>query len=338
MAQGISKTTEDKKQEFLTPLLHLQNLKIAFETEQGFKTVMNNAEVKIFPQQRVGFLGESGSGKSVSALSILKLLPHPSAQVSGRFFWRGEDMESLATNDFRQLFRWKKIAFVFQEMGAALNPVMTIGQQFDEILTPEQKKNKEVENLLQECGFADPKSVLTAYPHTLSGGMQQRILLALALVHNPELIITDEPTSALDSSLQQRMMQLIENRVAKNKMAWLVISHDLGLVGKYCDFIYVFYAGKIVEEAPAQELLFHPHHPYSLGLLKSAVTLYTEKKQHLYSIPFPTEKKQPLPGCVFADRCSYSQKICFTLSPQYNSIGSNRKCACHFPILESLAK
>src|SRR3954471_18200464 len=291
------------------PLLDVQDLSIGFGGDSGVVAITDQVSFHIRPGEAYGLVGESGCGKSVTCLSLLKLLPAPGGKVlSGRILFQGRDILSMPREDLRKL-RGGSIGMIFQEPGAALNPLWPIRRQ---LLEPFHfhpfpgDPEKRIRGLLDRVGIADPDRVLAAYPHQLSGGMLQRVMIAMALCLNPSLLIADEPTTALDVTVQAQIMELIEDLRREFNAAILMITHNLNLVAQYADRVGVMYAGRIVEESPVADFLARPLHPYSEGLLGALPKLAPRGRELMR--PIPGQVPRPvdyLPGCRFRDRCPH---------------------------------
>ena len=294
-------------------LLEVENLSIGFQNEEGIIAITEGVSFRIEPGEAYGLVGESGCGKSVTCLSLLKLLPMPGGKVlSGRVLFKGRDILTMTPEELRHI-RGGEIGMIFQEPGAALNPLWPIRKQ---LLEPFQYHSfngnplARVTSLLDRVGIADPKRVLESYPHQLSGGMLQRVMIAMALSLNPSLLIADEPTTALDVTVQAQIMELIEDLRREFKMSVLMITHNLNLIAQYADRVGVMYAGRIVEESTVEGFLQHPAHPYAEGLLAALPRL---SGAHAPMRPIPGQVPRPsdyVTGCRFQDRCSKAFAPC----------------------------
>lgn len=292
----------------LQPLLEIKNLSIAFETNRGLVRPVNESSLTLYPGQTVALVGESGCGKSVTAMSILRLIPSPPARVmGGEIIFNGRNLLSLSEREMQSV-RGKDIAMIFQEPMTSLNPVYTIGDQIAEAVVLHQNVNKRdalriAEQSLFDVGINDPKGRLAAYPHQLSGGMRQRVMIAMALSCQPKLLIADEPTTALDVTIQAQILDLLRKLQDERGMAILMITHDLGVVAEFADTVAVMYASRIVETATVESLFDAPTHPYTRGLLNSVPKL-NQPAGRLTTIPgaVPNPAKFPS-GCKFHTRC-----------------------------------
>ena len=327
-------------------LLEVKNLSVAFSSGKKQLEVVSGISFSVAPGEILALVGESGCGKSASCLALTGLLPTPPATYraekilfqcsSGSF-----DLADITPRNLRKV-RGGHIAYIFQEPTASLNPVMRIGDQISEVLKlhrPEIKDRKaETVSLLSQVGITSPQDRLKSYPHELSGGMQQRVMIAMALAGNPELLIADEPTTALDVTVQAQILELLDNLRRTRKMAVILISHNLGVVSQLADRIAVMYAGKIVEYGTAEDLLFSPRHPYTQALL-SAIPVLGSTQTELNTIPgmVPPPGNFP-PGCRFCGRCKHFdhltpelQQLCRTEIPQDIEIAPNHQVSCHAP-------
>lgn len=294
------------------PLLEVRHLDIAFADGKRLTKRTDNVHFQVRPGEIVSIVGESGCGKSITALSLLRLLNRHGRVVGGEALYKGRDLLAMTEKELDQV-RGREIAMVFQDIMYSLNPVFTIGNQMTETLRRhmgmhrKQAWDKAVE-LLEKTGIAQPEAVMRKYPHMLSGGMRQRVMIAMALTCNPSLLIADEPTTALDVTIQLQIMQLLKRLRDEYGMAILLITHDIGLVTEMADRVVVMYAGECVEEATTQQLLESPAHPYTQALLRAVPGIHDPKDRRLYSIPGNVpEEYQDLPGCRFAPRCPYGQ-------------------------------
>lgn len=315
-------------------LLELKNLKTHFNTPDGTVSAVDDVNFQISTGETVGIVGESGCGKSVTSLSIMRLLPD-TAQISGEISFRGEDLLQKSESQMRQI-RGNEMSMIFQEPMTSLNPVYTIGNQISETLRLHQgldKKqafNKAIE-YLNMVGIPSPKQRAREYPHQLSGGMQQRAMIAMALSCNPQLLIADEPTTALDVTIQAQILELMKDLKQRLSTAIIMITHDLAVVAEMCERVIVMYSGKVVEIANIRELFKTPFHPYTEGLIKSIPKLHS-KTDFLYEIegtvPNPLELPQ---GCKFHNRCDYASEKCQTQEPELIEQENNHFVRCFYP-------
>ena len=301
-------------------LLSVENLRTYFTTEAGEAKAVDGVSFSIERGETLGLVGESGCGKSVTSLSVMRLIADPPGRiVSGDIRFRGRSLLTLSDSDMREV-RGNDIAMIFQEPMTSLNPVFTCGFQIDEAvilhqgLGPKAAREKTVE-MLQLVGIPDPSQRANEYPHQLSGGMRQRVMIAMALCCNPDVLIADEPTTALDVTIQAQILELLERLQAELGMAVLMITHDLGVIAEVADRVAVMYAGKIVESAVVDRIFEQPRHPYTIGLLESIPKL-NEQKEKLSVIPGTVPDATRFPsGCRFAPRCSRAEAVCREAEP-----------------------
>lgn len=314
-------------------LLELRNLQIEFGTGAQAVRAVDGVSLTLKAGKALCLVGESGSGKSVTALSIARLLPSPPARyVGGEIRIEGRDVLQMPAGELRSI-RGGVVSYVFQEPGASLNPVFRIGAQILEVLQyhrPGLANDAEVTRLLRQVGIPAPESRLRNYPHELSGGMQQRVMIAMALASQPRLLVADEPTTALDVTIQAQIIELLGDLRRQLGMAVLLITHNLGIVGDIADEVAVMYAGQIVEHGPARDVLQRPLHPYTQALIQSVPVIATDVDR-LVTIPGSV----PLPGhfpngCRFHPRCPKAQPACATQSPALTDIGSGRQVRCPY--------
>ena len=304
-------------------LLSVENLKISFAGERPL-TVVDNVSFKLGQEDVVGLVGESGCGKTLTALSIIRLLPANTA-YSGKVFFKGDDLLNKNEKVLRKL-RGRDISMVFQEPMTSLNPVFTVGYQIAEVLITHKdlsKKQalKESVELLRTVKISSPELRVKEYPHQMSGGMRQRIMIAMAIACNPSLLIADEPTTALDVTIQAQILELLETLKGKSKMSLLLITHDLGIIAEWAKRVEIMYAGRIVEEADVKEIFTNPRHPYTIGLLES---LPKKKGERLIPIPGQVPGLGELPyGCKFSPRCRFAVKECSEKEPALVPAGDN---------------
>lgn len=315
------------------PLLDVRNLKTYFYIEDSVITAVDLVSFVVQEGETLGIVGESGSGKSVTALSIMRLIPSPPAKiVDGKILFKGEDLLLKSEDEMRRI-RGKEISMIFQEPMTSLNPVLTIGAQISEaIMLHEGVSKKEAleksEHLLHLCKVSLPKKRLRQYPHELSGGMRQRAMIAMALACNPSLLIADEPTTALDVTVQAQILDLILELQKRMGTAVLFITHDLGVINEVADNVAVMYCGRIVEYGPTKDVLRHPLHPYTKGLLASLPTIKGPRKPLKSikgSVPSPQEI---LSGCRFAPRCDYASDRCVHTEPTLSKV-DDRLVRCY---------
>ncbi len=296
------------------PLLEVRNLSVSFRTEAGLLNVTRDVSFSVAPGETVGIVGESGSGKSVTGLALLQLLPERTAVLSGEVLFEGRNLLDLTQAQMRQV-RGRRIAMIFQEPMSALDPVFTVGQQICEGvrrhfgISRKEARERAIE-MLTSVGIPLPRQRVDEYPHQLSGGMRQRAMIAIALACEPSVLIADEPTTALDVTIQAQIIDLLDEISSRTKTAVIFISHDLGVIAETCSRVLTMYAGEVVEEAAVDEVLMHPRHPYTSGLLRSLPQL-SERKAVLPSIPGRVPHADEMPaGCRFTPRCGFARPPC----------------------------
>jgi peptide/nickel transport system ATP-binding protein len=317
-------------------LLEIRGLKTHFATDDGMVQAVDGVDITIGRGETVGVVGESGCGKTVTALSVLKLVAIPPGRfVGGQILYQGRDLLPLDTEEMDRI-RAKDIAMVFQEPMTSLNPVYTIGEQIAEVvrkhegLSRRAALDKTIE-MLRLVQIPNPDKRLDDYPHQFSGGMRQRVMIAMALSCSPKLLIADEPTTALDVTIQAQILELLQDMKSRFGMAIMLITHAMGVVAETCQRVVVMYAGKVIEEAPVDELFANPRHPYTQGLIRSIPRIDTAvtKKQRLEAIPGVVPSLLgPPPGCRFAARCRYAMPRCRDAVPPLRDVGGGHKVAC----------
>lgn len=316
----------------MNSLLEIQDLQVQIQDSGKKLPVLDRVSLQIRPGEIVGLVGESGSGKTMLSLSCLRLLPEPAAKIlGGKILFQGRNLLELNHEEMRRL-RGNRIAMVFQDPMSALNPFLSIERQLSEVLEIHQGKTRRDARIpcieaLRQVGIAEPEKKIDCFPHQLSGGQRQRVLIAMALLCEPDLLIADEPTTALDVTIQAQILDLIQNLQKKRNLSVLLVSHDLAVVAKMAQRLYVLYAGKVVEAGPTTELLRSPKHPYTAGLIRSLPNL--QSKQRLEPIPGqPPNLAELPPGCAFEPRCSWRQTICQEKIPGLQTIHPSRASAC----------
>jgi len=316
-------------------LLRVRDLSVRVRGRRGESIrLTHDVAFDVRPGEIVGLVGESGSGKSVTASAILDLLPRRSTAISGSVRWRGEELLTASASRLRAI-RGGEIGLITQDALAALDPVFTVGHQLSEAVGSHRRLPRgEVRELslrlLSEVGISDPERRLRQYPFELSGGMRQRVLLAIALCNAPHLLIADEPTTALDVTIQAQLVKLLAREAKERGMAMVLITHDLRLVAGLCDEIVVMYGGRIVERGSARVVYRTPSHPYTRALLDCAVMLDSEPGTALKPIPGTApDPAEPQPGCVFAPRCAFAFDRCHTEAPVLRRLSDARAAACH---------
>ncbi|MBE7467939.1 MAG: peptide ABC transporter ATP-binding protein [Anaerolineae bacterium] len=319
-------------------LLEVKDLETQFFTQDGVVRAVNGISYSLNEGETLGIVGESGSGKSVGVMSLIRLIPSPPGKiVGGQVLFDGQDLLKLNDDEIRSI-RGNKIAMIFQDPMTSLNPVLTIGRQIGEALElhlgmdKQQARERTIE-LLELVGIPSAKDRLNNYPHQFSGGMRQRVMIAMGLSCNPQLLIADEPTTALDVTIQAQIVDLVKRLRDEIGMAIIWITHDLGVVAGLANRVIVMYAGCIVEEAPVKELYQNPRHPYTLGLLGSLPRLDADRPEKLNSIEgLPPDLINYPKGCPFYARCNYRIDICAHEAPPLKTVGVGHKAACHVDI------
>lgn len=312
-------------------LVEFRNLKTHFHTSSGTVKAVNDVSFKIREGETLCVVGESGCGKSVTAMSMMRLIDSPHVS-EGEIWFEGRELLSLHKRDMQRI-RGNDISMIFQEPMSSLNPVLTIGEQIMEpLLMHTLMSNKEAKvraiELIKLVGISRPDEIFRSYPHELSGGMRQRIMIAIALCCNPKLLIADEPTTALDVTIQAQILDLMRNLKQEIKTSIMLITHDLGVVAEMADYVVVMYAGRVIEEASVYELFKNPKHPYTQGLLK-AKPVINQRKERLYSIPGQVPNPiDLLDNCHFHERCEACMQICREKTPPLRTKEQGHKVAC----------
>ncbi|MGV1088268.1 MAG: ABC transporter ATP-binding protein [Mycobacterium sp.] len=299
----------------MSPILRVQDLRVAFTTDEGVVRAVDGVSFDIEPGQVVAIVGESGCGKSVTAQTLIGLTRSPNATISGTATFDGRDLVTMPDDQLREL-RGERIAMVFQDPMTSLNPVYRVGDQIAEAIRAHRDVSKKdalarAVELLHSVGIPNPERRVRDYPHEFSGGMRQRVMIAMALALEPELLIADEPTTALDVTIQAQILSLLRTLNREKNVSVLLITHDLGVVADLADKVVVMYAGQVVEEAPLEDLFYRPQHPYTWGLLGSIARLDEPRPDRLPQIPgHPPSLLDPPVGCRFAARCAYAFDDC----------------------------
>ncbi|MEK4340199.1 ABC transporter ATP-binding protein [Brevibacillus sp. FSL L8-0710] len=315
------------------PVLEIENLQTHFFTDRGQIPAVDGVTITVNKGEVLGIVGESGCGKSVTSLSVMKLVPNPPGKiVGGSIKFKGEDLVLASEKRMREI-RGNEIAMIFQEPMTSLNPVYTIGDQIGEAIRLHMKVGKKealgrAVEMLKRVGIPRAEGIVREYPHQLSGGMRQRVMIAMAMACNPELLIADEPTTALDVTIQAQILDLMRHVNKESGTAILLITHDLGVVAEMCHRVVVMYAGNVVEEGDVRTILKEPKHPYTIGLLNSLPKLEVSQER-LYSIP----GNVPIPGsiqvgCRFSPRCEQADDKCRTQMPELKTVGANHRARC----------
>lgn len=316
-----------------TPLLSVQDLEVSFFTPAGEVRAVGGISYTVNAGEVLGVVGESGSGKSVEAFSIMGLLQSPGKVKSGKIMLHGEDILTFTPKQ-REALRGNRISMIFQNPMTSLNPVYTVGNQIMEALTTHTKVKKEEAynrsvEMLRLVGINNPEKRMKQYPHEFSGGMRQRVMIALGLICEPDLLIADEPTTALDVTIQAQIVELMKDIQKKTNCAIIFITHNLGVVAEICDRVAVMYGGHIVEEALVDDIFYKPIHPYTLGLLQSMPRVDADEHERLIPIEgSPVDMLNPPPGCPFAPRCKQCMKICVQKNPVTTYVSDTHKVNC----------
>ncbi len=321
-------------------ILEVKDLVVQFNTDRGLVTAVNGVNFEVHKGKTIGIVGESGSGKSVSALAIMQLIPSPPGKIAGgQIEYKGESLLDKSDAEMRKI-RGNKIAMIFQEPMTSLNPVFTVGNQIEEVLTLHQSelskddRRKKAVDLLGLVGIPSPDRRYKEYPHQLSGGMRQRVMIAMSLACEPDILIADEPTTALDVTIQAQILELMNKLQKELGMGIIMITHDLGVVAETCDDVAVMYCGKIVEKSDVKTIFNNPKHPYTIGLLNSIPSFDStslEEKSRLPTIEGMVPSLFDLPkGCSFQDRCDYSSDKC-TNDQHLQSVAESHMVSCCHP-------
>lgn len=323
-------------------LLEVRDLKTTFYTERGPVVAVDGMNLHVDYGETLGLVGESGCGKSVTVESIMRLLDERTTKYEGQILFKGENLLSFPEKKMFNV-RGKEIAMIFQDAMTSLNPVYTIGNQIAETIMTHQKVSKKeaydrAVDMLRLTGIPSPEKRIHEYPHEISGGMRQRVMIALALSCKPSLLIADEPTTALDVTIQAQILDVINDLKQELNMGIIMITHDLGVVAEVCTRVAVMYLGQVIEEAPVDNLFMSPLHPYTKGLLKSIPKLDGDRQKKLYTIEGVVPSLHDVPkGCRFAPRCPFADEKCRAQSPELKSVAQNHKVRCwHFEKIRRL--
>ena len=316
-------------------ILKIDNLRISFMTSNGEVQAVRGISFDVKKGEILGIVGESGSGKSVTSMSILKLLADPAVIKEGSsILFDGEELTKFGKKKMRKI-RGNRISIIFQDPMSSLNPLICVGDQVSEIIKEHHREKGEAElkqmtlELFQKVRIPEPEKRYKSFPHEFSGGMRQRIMIAMALGNKPELLIADEPTTALDVTIQDQILQQLRNLQQESGTSIMFITHDLGVVAELCSRVMVMYGGLIMEEAPVEAIYNHPMHPYTLGLLAAIPDIYQDKNDRLQSIPgSPPDMTNPPKGCPFAPRCPYAKNICGEALPEYYTVEEGHRSMC----------
>jgi len=317
------------------PLVEVEDLTVQFYTEDGVVRAVDGLDYQIESGEKFGVVGESGAGKSVSALSLMRLIEDPGEIKSGTIRFKGEDVMEMSESEVRDI-RGNRIAMIFQDAQTALNPVYSVGEQISEVVRhhldySEAEARERTVELMGDVGIPDADARYSDYPHQFSGGMQQRVVIAMALSCNPDLLIADEPTTALDVTIEAKILDLLEELAEDYDTAVQLITHDLGVIAELCDRVMVMYAGKPVEKAPVDDLYYDPKHPYTVGLM-SSIPRVGETRKRLQTIPGTMPDLVELPsGCSFHPRCPFAEEICAQKEPELIDVETGQAAARHGP-------
>ena len=315
-----------------TPLLQVKNLCTSFNVDAGEVRAVNGISFNLDKGKVLGIVGESGSGKSVTAYSIMRILVEPGKIVGGEILYNGEDIVKYSKKQMRE-FRGKRVSIIFQDPMTSLNPTFTIGNQLREAILLHTDRNRAEANaraleMLQLVGVNEPEKRLKQYPHELSGGMRQRVMIAMALACEPDILIADEPTTALDVTIQAQILELMKDLQKKMGMAIIMITHDLGVIADMCDEIIVMYAGRVCERGTVDEIFYNPRHEYTKGLLRSIPTLNGGHDKLIPIAGSPVDLTNLPAGCAFASRCDHCMKICLTEQPEEVRVNDSHIASC----------
>ena len=315
-----------------TPMLQVKNLCTSFNVDAGEVRAVNGISFNLDKGKVLGIVGESGSGKSVTAYSIMRILVEPGKIVGGEIFFNGEDIVKYSKKQMRE-FRGKRVSIIFQDPMTSLNPTFTIGNQLREAILLHTDRNRAEANaraleMLQLVGVNEPEKRLKQYPHELSGGMRQRVMIAMALACEPDILIADEPTTALDVTIQAQILELMKDLQKKMGMAIIMITHDLGVIADMCDEIIVMYAGRVCERGTVDEIFYNPRHEYTKGLLRSIPTLNGGHDKLIPIAGSPVDLTNLPKGCAFASRCDRCMKICLTEQPEEVRVNDSHIASC----------
>jgi len=314
------------------PLLQVKNLSTSFNVDSGEVRAVNGISFNLDKGKVLGIVGESGSGKSVTAYSIMRILVEPGRITGGEILFNGEDIVKYSAKQMRE-FRGKRVSIIFQDPMTSLNPTYTIGNQLREAILLHTDRNREQANaraleMLQLVGVNEPEKRLKQYPHELSGGMRQRVMIAMALACEPDILIADEPTTALDVTIQAQILELMQDLQKKLGMAIIMITHDLGVIADMCDEIIVMYAGRVCERGTADEIFYNPRHEYTKGLLRSIPRLDSKNERLVPIAGSPVDLTNMPKGCAFASRCDRCMKICLNELPEELPINDDHMASC----------
>lgn len=315
-------------------ILEVKNLTVHIKTHKGVVQAVRGVDFYLNEQETLAVVGESGSGKSITMKGVMGILPKNGKVVEGSVMFQGNDLTKYSERQMQQV-RGSEIAMIFQDPMTSLNPTMKVGKQIEEMLKEHRKEMSKADRkaraieLLSLVGISNPEARYDQYPHQLSGGMRQRVVIAIALACDPKVLIADEPTTALDVTIQAQILDLMKDLQKKTGMGIIFITHNLGVVADICDKVSVMYAGKIVEQGPVDDIFYEPAHPYTKGLLRSMPRVDAESYERLIPIEgTPVDMLNPPEGCPFAPRCEHCMKICLKKMPPYVEVGEKHRSAC----------
>lgn len=325
-------------------ILEVKNLTVHIKTHKGVVQAVRGVDFYLNEQETLAVVGESGSGKSITMKGVMGILPKNGKVVEGSVMFQGNDLTKYSERQMQQV-RGSEIAMIFQDPMTSLNPTMKVGKQIEEMLkehckemSKADRKTRAIE-LLSLVGISNPEARYDQYPHQLSGGMRQRVVIAIALACDPKVLIADEPTTALDVTIQAQILDLMKDLQKKTGMGIIFITHNLGVVADICDKVSVMYAGKIVEQGPVDDIFYEPAHPYTKGLLRSMPRVDAESYERLIPIEgTPVDMLNPPEGCPFAPRCEHCMKICLKKMPPYVEVGEKHRSACWLRVQELMNK
>ena len=324
-------------------LLKVNDLEVSFFTHAGEVKAVRKVSYDLKYGEAMGIVGESGSGKSVSSYALMGIIPEPGKILNGSINFEDKDITKLSEAEMLKL-RGKEVGMIFQDPMTSLNPVFTVGSQIDESLKKhtnldKKQREKRIIELFELVGINQPEKRLKQYPHEFSGGMRQRVMIAMALACNPRLLIADEPTTALDVTIQAQIIELLKELKEKINMSIIFITHDLGVISEICDKVAVMYAGNIIERGSIDDIFYNPKHPYTLGLLKSIPKINADEHERLIPIEGnPVDLINPPKGCAFAPRCDYCMNICMEKVPPVYSVGEGHESSCWLLVKEEFER
>jgi len=325
-------------------LLDVENLTVEFKSGGSTMKAVNGVNLQLNKKETLGIVGESGSGKSVTATALMRLIPSPPGKITnGKIHFNGRELLGISEKEMRNV-RGNEMSMIFQDPITSLNPVLTVGNQIIEVIRAHESLSKKEANekavdMLKMVGIPEPEKRLKMYPHEFSGGMRQRVMIAIALACNPKLLIADEPTTALDVTVQAQILDLMKKLQQEHDTAIIMITHDLGVVWELCDKVNVMYAGRTVESTTTRQLYEQSLHPYTWGLLESQITMGTQEHNRLPAIPgSPPDLTMPHSGCHFSSRCPMATDICRSKAPELVEVRKNHFVACHLQSKEQIVE